>query len=193
MHQHASETDIQMAAGRDIWLWKQWDEEQSGPCGFVVSVHQNIAWPFSWDILHVVCIPLTFSDCRRKRSVSLLRLMFGIYTLPRRFFFILCTLWDAVSRPPYVLFFWTCRPHTGWTQLLKNQLQLPHVSFISWFLFFGCTQQKHTQTHSPSTSTPTPMDISCVLWYCTNHPGLCFPSSSWLAKWQLHSKISNQL
>lgn len=31
-----------------------------GLCGFVVSVHQNIAWPFSWEILHAACMPVAF-------------------------------------------------------------------------------------------------------------------------------------
>ena len=91
--QHASEADIQMAPGRDIWLWKQWAEEQSGLCGFVVSVHQNIAWPFSWDILHAVCIPLTFQTVGGQ-DLSLYCGWCLVFTLTHIFFFI---LWHAVK------------------------------------------------------------------------------------------------
>ncbi len=97
---HASETDIQMAAGRDIWLWKQWDEEESGMCGFVVSVHQNIAWPFSRDILHAVCIPLTFQTVGGK-DASLYWgwcLVFTLTVTHHTQTFILCTPWNVAGQ-----------------------------------------------------------------------------------------------
>lgn len=73
---------------RQIFRWQQVAtfgyensemESRVGCAVFVVSVHQNIAWPFSWDILHAVCIP-NIADCGSERAISLLRLMSGIFT-----------------------------------------------------------------------------------------------------------------
>lgn len=49
----------QWAAGRDVCLWNQLCRAAQRPVRFC-CVHQNIARPFSWDILHALCIPLAF-------------------------------------------------------------------------------------------------------------------------------------
>lgn len=89
-----------MAPGRDIWLGKQWDEKQSGLCGYVVRVPQNIAWPFSSDFLHAVCIPLTFQSVGGK-SLSLCWGRCSVFT----FTLTLCMLRDVTVCHPSATFY----------------------------------------------------------------------------------------
>lgn len=94
---------------------------RGGLCGLAVSVHQNIAWPFSRDLLHAVCIPLTFQTVGGDLS-----LIFGIYSHPLRFLFhVGCEMLQHVHHLKHVWIVFVirflfnfchtaCRPHTGW-------------------------------------------------------------------------------
>lgn len=82
---HASEAHIQMTPGRHIWLRKQSEAEWA--VWFYCKCTSKYRVTFQLRLFACSLHSFNISDCARDESLSVLRLMFGIYAHPHSLLF----------------------------------------------------------------------------------------------------------